>query len=149
MKKQLSQQVNQVGSALLVTILVATILLTSLTVLWRAVSLSYESAMLHYRAKQNFYATESLILYGIGLIKHDLIILKQLKSDQKQLVYQGAWPKHGKTWGVLTVNYHPKLWQIDLQAKLFGNDHLTAIMFTNVLCQKKEDKLVIINWQNN
>lgn len=147
----MNRSTNQTASALLITILIATFLLTSLTVLWRVVSVSYESAMLHYKSKQNFYACESLILYGIGLIKADLILLNQLKPDQKQIIYQGNWPKQTANWGVLSVNYHPKLLQLELEAKLFNDQHLVPIVLTNVLFQKelKELKFKVINWQNS
>ncbi len=142
---------NKPASALLLTILVATMLLTSLTILWRVVSVSYEGVMLHYKAKQNFYACESLILYAIGLIKHDLILLNQLKPDQKQIVYQGHWPKLATTWGMVSVNYHPKSLQLELEAKLFGSQHLAPLLTTHVICQKEPKylKFKIISWQNN
>lgn len=143
---------NQPASALLISIIVAMILLTSLTVLWRAVSLSYESTMLHYKSKQNFYACESLMIYAIGLIQQELVLLNQLKIDQKEQIYQGDWPKQSKTWGVLTVLYRPKLQQVELQAKLFGNNHLEPLLTTTVLCQKKapkNQKLLITSWRNS
>jgi hypothetical protein len=138
---------NKPAGALLLIVLVTAILLTSITVLWRAVSISYESAILHYKAKQNSYACESLILYAIALIKHDLVLLDQLKIDQKQIIYQGNWPKQGKSWGVLTVHYKPKISQLEIQASLFGNDHIVPIAVANVLCQNKKQDLTIVNWQ--
>ncbi len=139
---------NKTGSALLIIVLICTILLTSLTVLWRSAALSYESAMINYQHKKRVYACESLIWYGIGLIKKELVPMAQIPTDQPYLIYQGNWPKTSQTWGILNVEYNHKNKQIHLSAKLFGSTHLAPISVLSVVCKQVDHKFIILNWQD-
>lgn len=139
---------NKSGSALLITILVCTILLTSLTIIWRSAALSYESAMINYQHKKQVYACESLILYGIGLFRQKLIDITRIKPNQPYLIYQGNWPKTSSIWSCLYVEYNDKSKQIKLNAKLFGKQHLAPICTLSVICKQVDQKVLILNWQD-
>lgn len=139
---------NESGSALLIVVLVITILLTSMTMLWRNVAFSYEGAMWHYRAKRQFYANESLVFYGIALIKRGLVTAKQLPTEKLTLIYKGHWPKNAQTWGELEGSYDINNKQFKLRAKMFGNDHLGALLTTHVVCKKNDKTIKILSWEN-
>ena len=138
---------NKQGTAILLAILVMSILLLTLTAIWRSVSLSYEGAMMHYEAKKNFYASESLIIYGIFLIKKNLVPIEELRSDKFRVVYQGNWPKQAKNWGLLLARYDDK--QLELQATLFKSDQLRPIINTKVICKKNDDVFEVLDWRNS
>lgn len=141
------------GSALLLIIFVTAILLIGLLAIWRGASLSYEGAMLNYRAKRHFYACESLALYGISFIKNGLINLAQLpndtSSDKSTVIYDGHWPKNSSTRGKIEVKYNKQNKQIALCAQLFGNAHIMPVANTYVWCQKQNEYIQILNWQNS
>jgi len=140
--------INQAGTAILVVILTTAILLTGLTVLWRSASLSYESAMLHYRAKKYFYANESLILYGIALLKGNALEKFLIEHKKPVNIYKGSWPLNSPTWGELNLNYNQKSKQITFWANLFNNDHLEPLVKTQVVCLKKASNVQVIAWIN-
>lgn len=140
------------GSALLLIMFVTAVLLIGLVALWRFASLSYEGAMQNYRAKRNFYACESLALYGICLIKQDLINLTQSASDKNDksiVIYDGHWPKAATTLGTIGLRYDAQSKQIALQVNLFGNAHVQPVANTYIWCQKQSGHIQILNWQNS
>ena len=139
---------NQRGTALLIVVFVMTILLTGMVMLWRNVALSYEGAMWHYRAKRQFYANESLALYGMALIKSGLVTIKQLPAEKLTPIYKGHWPKTSQTWGELGASYDSKKRQFTLRAQLFGNDHLAPMITTSVTCQKIDKTMKVLTWEN-
>lgn len=139
---------NQKGTALLVTIFVTMILLTGMFMLWRTVALSYEGAMWHYRAKRQFYASESLACYGMALIKSKLVLAEQLPDEKLTFIYRGNWPKKAQTWGELLAGYDRKKRSFTLQARLFGNDHVRAVAMTQVVCKKTDKLMTVLNWKN-
>ncbi len=144
-----NQKKNRTGSALLIIVLVCAVLLSSMLILWRSVSLAYESAMLNYQNKKNFYACEGLIWYGVGVIKKELVNLKQLSLVQSQLLYQGLWPKSGPNFGKLVVYYDKKKKQIEFKASVFGPDHLWPMATSTVLWQINQTGWQVLDWQNN
>lgn len=137
------------GTAVLLVVLVASILITGVTVLWRSAAQSFESAMHYYRARKNFYACESLALYGAALFKSNLILSDNLPLNNKSaLLYKGAWPKGSQNWGELVVSYDRKTEQIDLLAKLFSNMHLEPIAITRILLKKANKSFQVLSWKN-
>lgn len=139
---------NQQGTALLVVVFVTTILITGSFMLWKTVALSYEGAMWHYRAKRQFYATESLALYGIALLKSRLILEEKLSEAKLVTIYRGNWPKQKQTWGELQISCDHKNKIFKLMANLFGNDHIRPISVTQVICKKNDKNLTILSWVN-
>ena len=138
---------NQKGTALLIAVFVTTILLTGMLMLWRTVALSYEGAMWHYRAKRQFYSNESLVYYGLALIKSKLVPSKQLSAEKFTLIYKGHWPKSVQTWGELSASYDRKHRQFNLRAQLFGNDHCQPLATTYVTCQKAGKIIRVLTWK--
>lgn len=134
------------GSALLLVVTLTSITLIGTYVLWRSASTSFEGAMFRYKAKRQFYATESLAMYGIALIKHKLIDLSKIKPNKSVLIYQGRWPKGKETIGKLYLNYNPKDKKVDLQASLFDDSQLEPIAAVTLVCKEDAGKFKILKW---
>jgi hypothetical protein len=136
------------GSAILLVVIISSILLIGTTALWRSASLSFESAIYCYKAQKTFYAAESLAIYGIAMIKNNLITINKLKPNKDILIYQGSWPKQSKTNGRLVVQYDPKTKIINLKADVFDSNYLEPIASTSLVCTQKKDSFIINEWVN-
>ena len=136
------------GSALLLVVTLTSITLIGTYVLWRSASTSFEGAMFRYKAKRQFYVTESLVLYGVALIKQRLIDLSKIKPNKSILIYQGSWPKGKLTIGKLYLNYNPKNKRVDLQANLFDDSQLEPIAITTLVCKEDKGEFKILSWNS-
>ncbi len=139
------------GSMLLMILLLSAILLTGLTMQWRSVSMAWEGATMTYLSKKDFYHVESLLRYGIGLFKGELIRLDQLNQNQLVSIYQGTWPKgNQQRIGRLWANYQPKEMRLELKAELFGNNQLAPIASAQALITTNaQDMWRILSWKNH
>jgi len=137
------------GVAAIIVVISTSAILIGLIMLWRGVSMSLEGALLCHRTRRYFYATESLTLYGLALIKHGRVRLDQLRL-KRQPIYLGSWPKlNTQTTGRLSASYDAKGQVLGLWAELFDLNGFEAISVIQVTCQVLADKKIkVIAWKN-
>lgn len=139
---------NHPGVATLLIIMLSSILLIGLMASWRTASLSVESALLCHKLRKEQYAVESLLMYGLGLIKSESINLSQLTPKIETKLYQGRWPLGQVTSGILSATYSAKEGRLVLTGQLFNDDSLIPIKSAQTICQIRPDsQLIVQSWQ--